>query len=58
MIMAPDNTGFMIKNKDFAPIITTIGSAPAGGWVVPVSCIMAIASPTPKAMEYQLLPNK
>lgn len=54
---APDNTGFIIKFHEAPPVIITRGSAPAGGCVVLVNCIIAMANPTPNYIEYHSLPS-
>lgn len=52
IIVEPERTG-LITNSHEAPLrIITRGSAPAGGCVVFVSCIRAIANATPKAKAY------
>lgn len=58
MLIAPNKAGKKRNDQELPAIMTTIGSAPAGGWVVLVNTIQEMDKPTPSAIAHMELPNK
>lgn len=54
----PDRAGVKRNVQSALPIRMTMGSAPAGGWVVFVSCITAMEVATANPRIYHSLPRK
>lgn len=58
MITEPSKTGENKYAQLYPPNMMIIGLAPAGGWVVFVSIIHAIARLTPNAIDQEVAPNE